>query len=319
MIEIGGGSITWQGVHVIVEVPQEPSDGWSMFYLKRIDSVHLTDSVLTVRNVGPRGDSMHAKVSFFELEPQLRPVDADVLGMDNGELKPPAVQPPQHLHIERCIVRGQATLVRGEQAMPFRVVCEQSLIVTSERLLDLGGFATKPRLQDGRIDVVLKHVTAVVRRGMYRLSTREDALHHLELVSDCRASILYVRDVKAPVVERLLANGATENGKRLYLRGRDNFYLGSTNLLRVYQNGDAASFLDYGFDQPMEDWYKEESPRFSLMWNSLPAQDVPVDTHTPEHYRLAQSQNNPAFLSGDGAMAGVNIALLPPIPDESNW
>lgn len=312
MIRIGGGNVTWERINVVVELPAEPSDGWALFYLNVVESLNVHDAVLTIRNVNELGGNLHGNVAFFELQAPSRRIES------SSGSQPPAFPLPPHVGISHCVVRGQGTLLRAEQATPFRLVGDQCLIVASERLLDVGGVASRPTIQDGRIDLILKHVTAVVGKGMCRLSSREDSPFQLDLVSDCRNSIIYVTDVQAPLIERKGASGIADVEKRLYIRGRDNFYPGSITLLRISPTGGASTAVDYDFDQRDEEWYKEESPRFSLMWNQLPASEVSIDRHTPEDYLLDESDNNPARLTGDESFAGVDVSQLPKVEEATN-
>ena len=99
--------------------------------------------------------------------------------------------------------------------------------------------------------------------------------------------------------------------KHLYVRGRDNFYPGSDLLLRLNPTGDPKNFVTYGFADRSESWYQEESPRFTLMWKSLPAADLPLDRHLPADYLLDENEQNPALYDGGETQAGVDATLLP--------
>ena len=79
----------------------------------------------------------------------------------------------------------------------MRISGRQCLFVLSEDLLDAGGRETKSVQMDARIELSLKNVTAVVGRGLCRLSSDASKPFQLDLVTDCKNSILYIKDTKS--------------------------------------------------------------------------------------------------------------------------
>ena len=142
-------------------------------------------------------------------------------------------------------------------------------------------------------------MTAVLGRDLCRLSSDALARFQLDLVTDCKNSILYLTDAQAALIERRGIRDLSELEKHLYIRGRDNFYPGSDLLLRLNPTGDPKNFVTYGFAGRSESWYQEESPRFTLMWKSLPAGDLPLDQHVPADYLLDESEQNPACTTAE--------------------
>ena len=209
------------------------------------------------------------------------------------------------------MARGQATLIRCQKATPLRISGRQCLFVLSQGLLDVGGRDTKPVQMDARIELSLKNVTAVLGGGLCRLSSDALTPFQLDLVTDCKNSILYLTDPQAALIERRGIRDLGELEKHLYVRGRDNFYPGSDLLLRLNPTGDPQDFVTYGFAGRSESWYQEESPRFTLMWKSLPAVDLPLDRHLPADYLLDESEQNPALYDGGETQAGADTTLLP--------
>ena len=69
--------------------------------------------------------------------------------------------------------------------------------------------------------------------------------------------------------------------------------------------------MTFGFADRSESWYQEESPRFTLIWKSLPAADLPLDRHVPADYLLDENEQNPALYDGGETHAGVDATLLP--------
>jgi len=310
MIRVGGGHLAWQGVHVRMELPSEPADSWALFSLRACDSLDLQDAVLTIVNSDAEGSWLQDRVSLVEVA-EAPPADSPA--GDGAEGAARRAIPP-YLGLSNCVARGQATLIRCDKAAPLRIVCRQSLLASPDWLLDVGGTDAKPTQPDARIDLALKNVTAALGQGLCRLSSDTVAPFQLDLVTDCKNSILYLTGSGAVVIERRGARELAELEKHLYIRGRDNFYPGSDILLRLNPNGDPQRFVDCDFAGRSESWYQEESPRFTLLWQSLPAPDVPADQHTPADYLLDESGQNPALLDGGETQAGVDTTLLPPIP-----
>jgi len=309
MIRVGGGSLEWAGVHIRWELPPEPTDGWALFSLQACDMVDLQDAVLTICNVNTQGSLLQDRVSVLEWLETPRPGPSDP-SRSAGALN--RLIPP-YLGLTNCVVRGQAALIRCEKAIPLRISGRQCLFILSDSLLEAGGRETKPVELDARIELVLKQVTAILGGGLCRLSSDTLTPFQLDLVTDCKHSILYLTDANAALIERRGVRDLAELEKHLYVRGRDNFYPGSDILLCV--KGDPQTAVTYGFTSRNEGWYQEESPRFSLMWESLPSANLPLDRHLPSDYLLDQSESNPALYDGGDTHAGVDASQLPTISD----
>jgi hypothetical protein len=311
MVRVGGGTLDWSGIHLRLELPAEPADSWAMFSLRGFDSLELQDAVLTICNANAQGALLQDRVSWVEVVDAPRPepsVTADT------EAAPTRAIPP-YIGLSNCVARGQATLIRCEKATPLRISGRQCLLVLSDYMLDVGGRDTKPVQLDARIELSLKNVTAVLGQGLCRLNSDTSAPFQLDLVTDCKNSILHIKDTKAALIDRRGIRDLAELDKHLYVRGRDNFYPGSDILLRLHPAGEPQNVLTYGFTGRNESWYQEESPRFTLMWKSLPATDLPLDRHLPADYLLDESEQNPAQLDGGETPAGADAAQLPTSSD----
>jgi hypothetical protein len=170
-------------------------------------------------------------------------------------------------------------------------------------------------VKQGRLNLLLRNVTAALRQGLCRLSSDPAAPYQLDLVTDAKNSIVYVTDPNAALIERRGVQGLGDVAKRLYLRGRDNFYLGSTRLLRINPADDPSLYADYDFEQRDASWYLEESPRFRLLWRSAPPVERHEALHTVEDYLLDENENNPARMTSDDVPAGVDPTRLPALPE----
>jgi hypothetical protein len=310
MIRIGGGQTDWQGVHLLLELPPEPADEWSLFDLEDIESLNVEDSVITVRNARDDGAHLQDRVAFFRLRSDRLPQSEESPESSESPI-------PPYIGLSDCVARGQGTLAWAPEATPFRIVCRQCLLVTSQRLIDVGGLRVMPDVMDGPIDAVLKNVTAVVGKGVCRLSSDDGAPYQLDLVTDCRDSIFVFADSNTPFIERRGVASIAEVEKHLFARGRDNFYLGAATLLRINPTGDSSNYVDFSFQEREEGWSQEQNPRFTLLWASKPPEGATADQQTAMDYRLDSSEQNPAIYDGGETRAGVDPTLLPAVPEDA--
>jgi len=301
MIRLGSGELDWQGVHLRFELPQQ-SAGWSLFRLRHISGLKMRDSIVTVRIVDDGGRPLQADAAVFEVE---NGTALDIPATSQGA--------GPHVSLQQCIVRGKATVVRTKEVTPFRFVCEQCLLVTSDRLVDAREARSGSRVTGGLNRVTLRHVTAVLGQGMCRFWTNE-ASHRPVWVTECTDSIVYVTDVQAPIIEWKGIGGIDEIEQPLYMQRGCNFYPGSMTLLRINPTGGPTQYVDFAFGQHDAIWYLEDRPpRFVLSWKETPPLELPEDVQVPADYTLAEREDNPARDVGDGTPAGVNPVALPTV------
>ena len=241
MIRVAEGQLTWQGIDVALELPAESAEGWALFALDNGASLAVEDSVLTIRNVDSRGALLQRRVSFVELLGS--PAVAS-----RWQAAPVALPVAPTISFERSLLRGQAVGLRAEQAMPFRLIGNQSLIVSSERLVDVAGARQEPSIQEDPIDVVLNNVTAVLGKGIARLSSTPESPYQQDLVTAGKDNIVLLTGADAALIEFRGVAGPEAIEKRLFLRGRDNFYVNAAALLRINPDGDPSNYLDFGFE-----------------------------------------------------------------------
>lgn len=304
MIRLGAAELGWQGVHLRFELPPQ-SAGWSLFRLRHVSGLNMRDSIVTVRVVDDSGKPLQADAAVFEVENSAGP----------GE--PTATEGAgPYISLGRCIVRGKATVVRTEDVSPFRLACQQCLLVTSDRLVDAREARTGATLAGGLNEVVLEHVTAVLGQGMCRFWT-DDASYRPIWVTECTDSIVYVTDLQAPIIEWRGISGVDDIEQALYVQKGCNFYPGSMTLLRINPTGDPRQYVNCDFGQHDGIWYLEdEPPRFALSWAKEPPSALTEDLQTPSDYAVAEREDNPARNVGDGTPAGVDADLLPTVPLE---
>lgn len=307
MIRINGGSLEWSGVQLRLEAPAQPTDAWSLFALQTCEMFELQDSLVTIGPANDDGPLPPDRVSVLEWS---RPPSRGAAAATAGD-EPVQRTIPPYIGLSNCMIRGQAALVRCERAIPLRISARQCLIVLTDGLLEVHGRQTQPTQLDARIELTLRHVTVLSNKDLCRLNSDWLAPFQLDLVTDYKDSILYLTDSEAALIARTGVRDAAGLAKRLYVRGRDNFYPGSTLLLRVTPADGQATAITFGFMDRNEAWFQEESPRFTLMWKSAAPPPRPLEQHVPSDYLLTNNDYNPAWSGSDEPQAGVDVATLP--------
>ena len=93
------------------------------------------------------------------------------------------------IDLSNCVVRGETTVLRAEEAVPLRLRWHNGLLVTTERLVNLGG-TRKPPERGERILLDLEHLTAVMDQGLGEFSSRPESPYLMEVSVWCTNSIL---------------------------------------------------------------------------------------------------------------------------------
>lgn len=301
MIRLDAAELDWQGVHVRLSLPQQ-SAGWSLFRLRHSSGLKMEDSIVTVGVVDDSGKVLQA--------------DAAVFNVENGaglEVPDALEGTGPHINLQRCIVRGKATVLRTKDVSPFRFACQQCFLVTSDRLVDTQETRTGARATGGLNEVVLEHVTAVLGQGLCRFST-DDASHRPACVTVCSNSIVYVTDLQAPVIEWKGISGIDDIKQPLYVQKGCNVYPWSITLLRINPTGDPNQYVPFGFGQYDAIWYLEEKPPRFTTWKEERPLGLPEDLLTPADFAHSELRDDPLGNVGDGMPAGVDPDVLPTIP-----
>jgi serine/threonine protein kinase len=161
----GGGSahVAFESVELRLELPADlPADGWALFSISTGQSIDLTECVLTVADGGMNQPSIHDQVAMIAVE---RRRAGDMMTMADPQV---AMGQQARINLDRCIARGEASLVSLTDETPLTIRWNQGLLVTSQHLLETGGSATEPQYYD-QIVLDLDNVTAYCREGLYYL------------------------------------------------------------------------------------------------------------------------------------------------------
>jgi serine/threonine protein kinase len=166
MIHLAGGGtahVSFEGVELRLDLPADlPADGWALLSISTGQSIDLTECVLTVADGGMNQPSIHDQVAMIAVE---RRRAGDMMTMADPQV---AMGQQARINLDRCIARGEASLVSLTDETPLTIRWNQGLLVTSQHLLETGGSATEPQYYD-QIVLDLDNVTAYCREGLYYL------------------------------------------------------------------------------------------------------------------------------------------------------
>lgn len=289
MLHIVGGQVSFEGVSFRLVFPYGSSEGWSLFYLNRVEQFSLRRCAMTIENP----DQRH-RVAFMSLEGK----NLAAMMMPN---QPQASAVTTRIDLDRCIARGQATFLSCEEGLPFWLSWRQGFLATTERFLETGGTADV-RLTDP-IRVELQHVLARVDRGLCGVQMEEGAPYQLEMNFDLRNSVV-LHDESVPLVEHLGVESSDKAIAKFGIRGEDNFYPHTKVRWRIQPKSTGA--VEFSWDnRENQSWYKERLASQNVSWKRAPPEDRNVQRHLPTDYALSNLI---------GELAGCDPAELPELP-----
>jgi serine/threonine-protein kinase len=304
MLSLGGSQLTLVNVQLEFDVPQRvPAERWTFIELRAGEAFRLESSTLTVRNATDLGTPFHPDVAVFDI----RPVPG------GGSMMPPdapMVRPPTSVQLKNSIVRGEAVVVRSNQAQPLQLTWENGLLATTERFLIAGGAPSDPKPQ-GQIQIELRHVTALVRAGFCRLTNTPDSPQQLPLeviASDC----IFICDPASALVEQTGSDDPEDFRRRVSWNGDRNFYERLTTFWRI-----GAPGSEVAVQMTLHDWQafwgaRENQPLAGqVVWQTFPAAARPVYTFVPADFALRAGENPARNAASDGRDAGFQADSLP--------
>ncbi len=197
MIRLAGGSssqIGFEGVELRLELPADlPANGWSLFSMSTGQSLDLTECVLTVVDGDADNPSIHDQVSMINVN---RRRTGDMITMADAQV---AMGQQARINLDRCIARGEASVVWLSDETPLTIRWNQGLLVTTQHLLVTSGSATEPQYYD-QIVLDLKNVTAFCREGLYFLRRGPGKAFQFH-VNAYAEQCVFVSDTTSPLFE----------------------------------------------------------------------------------------------------------------------
>jgi eukaryotic-like serine/threonine-protein kinase len=329
MIELSGGNSRWEGVHFQLELPTAVSEGWSLFALRDVELAEFNNCTFTIQNVDEYGRALHPQVAFFRFLPPKMPKRMDMeMEMGVGPPMPKVSSVPPNLELRNCAARGQATFLRADIAHPLNVSWEQGLLITNERLFSFGGAVDAPERWDGRIELRLSHVTAIVDDGVGLVQLTPNASRLVDVLLE-PAYCVFLVSQDSPLLEHQAVPALDRIQKTTLEYGGDqNFYptrkpgmSGASPLprrirWRIITNG--GQTIDYGFDQKSPEyvgaeWYEERSAKEAVSWKNLQVSatgELVDEAQLPHHLQSKWEYQ----LRSPARGAGFDYEALPGFP-----
>jgi serine/threonine-protein kinase len=298
-----GGALTVDGVQLRWRLPidRTPRD-WAFFLLEDVKGLTLRRCVVTIENVDASGFPQKNEAAVVRL------ASATINQRAMQQMPPLAAS---EVYLSECIVRGEADLIAADEVEPFDLVWSEGLLVTSERLADIGGASLE---RSGSIRVELDHVTAITEEGLCRLVSGDLTPHQLHLTVEAD-HCLFSTGPSAPLVEhetneiaRLKAQ--SEWGRLLNWVGADNVRLQGEVVWRVE---DVANGTPVEFGAGDEVWNTLASAgsflEYDLDWSNQGNWAPQLHDRTVESYYVEPSE----FEDDSLELPGFRLGSLPAI------
>lgn len=277
-----------QEVELQLDLPDLPSDPWTMFALHQGQSLDLSSCVVTVvdhfADKSGTGLSVHDQMSVSVVQLQSRRV-AEMMKMEDEM----AMMASTSLNLEKCLVRGETTLLSMAEEMPVRLQWNEGLFVSSKRLLETGGAKGKSGFQ--RIELGFNRVTFAAQQGLVQMKRGKESKEatnqmRLEVTSDL--SIFSVGS-EAPLFE--FVGGTSSSDVDFEFSGLDNRYPRKDMIFaRVRQSN--ANEENFTLDNRSRWASTDRSADLGISWQSPPPSTLPRHAQTGDHYRLSEELNH---------------------------
>lgn len=287
----GNHRVYFEGIHWRLELPYEPGSQCTLFHLNAVDLVSLTDCTMTVSN------GWGVPASFFAVHGSR--LAAGLASADIDQVPSPSIE------LRRTIARGQASLVRATDGLPFWLTWEQGLFASTDRMVEASGLPQRGRADVARVDLI--NVTASMDEGLCQIRVA-DAGPFLPALDIMLRECVIVHDATRPLVEYIGVSSLEEALQQFRYGGTENYYASSQVLWRVGTvDGDQYPF---GWSTRSQvRWYEERFAHFAVRWADRATPKPAVEEQTPVHYRLA-----PRLAPGARRLAGFDETLLPELP-----
>jgi len=319
MITITDGRFSLEQVHLEMDLPRSAAtEGWTLVGTWGATSLQIADSTMTIRNATVAGATLHRDTAFLRIVRE--PIRSE--SMDSAKAM---AAKPFPIKLVRCIVRGEADLVRSDGQQPFLLTWNAGLLAVSERLLVMESSGNKSA-PDANIRIAFSDVTAHVRRGLLLAVSDKSQPYQLPAKFDLTNCILLGDRTGDPslVVQVGAQSDPTDYEARIAWAGRRNFYQNfNFDAFWVIRDEEAGGELikRSSFGDWRTAWKDHEtSPVRSLvLWKGLPESQRAFHDHTTADYALDRSEpSNPALGRGKDPDAGVLAAKMPALPPASS-
>ena len=306
MLRIRNGSLRLEGLHLELVVPTDTLEGeWSLMQLERAESVRLSNCTVTVRNsYGGRFSNLDHVAVFHVVQPPRD--DMFYPEQDRAEFQ-------TEIDLVNCVIRGETTVLRAKEAVPLSFRWHNGLLVTTERLVTLGGVGEPPASGE-RLILDLAHLTAIMDQGLAEFSASPGAPYLMDVSIWCSNSILMTQRW-APLITQSGQQSLTAQMAQLDYSGEQNFYEGVETFWRIVP-ADPARAEDFDFEMWRSHWTAENLAQWQrVKWQNLPDRNRPAHEHRVADYALNPLDNPAIKSSPDRSDAGFRSSSLPRLPE----
>ena len=304
MFALRSGRLSLINLSLELVVPSDiPAERWSLFDICGGQTVRVDRCVLTIANAGERGAAYRPSASFFQVS---APAGSNVAAEDEDSGSLPAAK----LELLDTFARGEAVLLSDDELQPVNLNWENGLLVTSESLLAASG-NNKETKSEG-IQIELRHVTAVTRGGLCRLSGVSSASppavqwNCADNIFVCPPGVAWIQQEGVGPLENLR--------RQIAWNGDLNFYDTLDVFWTIRRSGDStADVMNFAAWQNYWGPSRENQPMSGRIdWKRPPSFDRPAHLQSPADYALNRAHfENPALgAASDGSDAGVQASRL---------
>jgi serine/threonine protein kinase len=295
MFRVIGGKVNFVGIHFRLDLADSLASEWTLFHLKQIKNISFQDCTFTIRN------DLQTTASFFYVEgaPISRMMPEGMPSMI-GRLYPT-------IDLASCVVRGQASLVRAVEGLPFRMTWDQGLLATTQPAIVARGLKDASGAQ--LVELTMRQVTASLERNLCLIEVENNAPIVPSLKLDCTQCVFDIRTDSEPLVEHRGVENVDSLMRNLYTQsGGSNLYSQKLETLWRIQTA-SGDKRDFGW-RPEGDWYQERSSQKYTPWRSPLPDNKPVYAYLASDFLLEVDQSS---------MAGFDESRLPqprdPLPE----
>jgi serine/threonine-protein kinase len=289
MIRLRGGnssSLTIQGLELRLELPPEPSFGWSLLTMNTGQTLGLADCILTVQDGDAVRPAVHDQVVMIAVNAR-RPSEMMTMGKPQ-----PSMAAPTSLTFDRCIARGEATIIGMPEETPLTVRWNQGLVVTPRRLIETGGAQSSPTVFE-TVSLHLNAVTAICRQGLYQMKRRPGAAYQLSLDVTAQHCIL-MTDREVPLFEFIGAAEITSDDLKCV--GEENLFPDlETIFLRLRSGQPNEAPQTFPIKQRGLAWSQERNPQVGNPWADPVDLSLPASARTKDDFVLDDPTDTVGF------------------------
>ena len=316
MISVVGGRLNFVKLEIGFDVPspqEVPADEWSLFTLQQAEYLRLEQCLLTIHNAGVDGVTYHPNVAAIGMSHP--PGSPAMLNMRMpGDVAAPLLETTGvDVRLEHCIVRGEASLLRVAEMQPASLSWQNGLLAVGDSALVVAG--GQSQMVDTQVRLDLSHVTAVVGRGLIRVSDGFEAPYLPAISVACADSIVFSTSA-APLLDYDGIDVRNDFLSTFQWTGERVFYEGfmPENFWRIASGDDVAQMLTY------DDWRAQWGPQRELQtalgevrWRTTIHRRPVFHAARAEDFALDESLPAQRAVGGaaDGGNVGLSLAELP--------